>query len=151
VPYEIICSKRGKPSRQKDPKMNPMKLAIILGVPAIVGAIFIMTACRKRGPEAEATAAVGRGDFQFIAVLDPEGKWTRPQFSDIPAWYFETTGVRVQTTKPETKDTDLAYMKSYNDALYKALKEQGKFHVIEENIARVRKNLDGYEQSKKSK
>jgi hypothetical protein len=42
-------------------------------------------------------------------------------------------------------------MKSYNDALYKALKEQGKFHVLEENIPRVRKNLDAYEQSKKGK
>jgi hypothetical protein len=42
-------------------------------------------------------------------------------------------------------------MKSYNEALYKALKEQGKFHVIEENIVRVRKNLDAYEQSKTNK
>lgn len=128
-----------------------MKLAIILGVPVIAVVIFIATACRKRGPEADAVAAVGRGEYQFIALLDPEGKWSRPEFSDIPAWYFETTGVRVQTTKPETKEADLAYMKSYNEALYKALKEQGKFHVIEENIARVRKNLDAYEQSKKGK
>jgi hypothetical protein len=126
-----------------------MKLAIILSVPVIAGAIFV--ACRKRGPEADATAAVGRGDYQFIALLDPEGKWSRPEFPDIPAWYFETTGVRVQTTKPETKEADMAYMKSYNDALYKALDVQGKFHVLEENIARVRKNLDAYEQSKKSK
>jgi hypothetical protein len=42
-------------------------------------------------------------------------------------------------------------MKSYNDALYQTLKAQGKFHIIEENIARVKANLDKYEQSKKSK
>ena len=41
-------------------------------------------------------------------------------------------------------------MRSYNGALYKALKDQGKFHVIEENITSVRKNLDAYEQSKKT-
>jgi hypothetical protein len=128
-----------------------MKLALIISVRVIAGAIFLATACRKRGPEADAVAAVGRGEYQFIALLDSDGKWTRPQFPDIPSWYFETTGVRVQPTKPETKDADLAYMKSYNDALYKALKEQGKFHLVEENIARIRKNLDAYEQSKKGK
>jgi hypothetical protein len=41
-------------------------------------------------------------------------------------------------------------MKRYNDALYQELKAQGKFHVVEENIARVRKNLDDYEKSKGS-
>jgi hypothetical protein len=42
-------------------------------------------------------------------------------------------------------------MKSYNDALYQTLKAQGKFHVIEENIARVKTNLDNYEKSKQAK
>ena len=45
-------------------------------------------------------------------------------------------------TKSETYDADFAYMKSYNDALYKTLKAQGKFHVVEENITRVKANLD---------
>jgi hypothetical protein len=66
-----------------------MKLTIIISVPVIAGAIFLATACRKRGPEADAIAAVGRGGYQFIALLDSDGKWRRPQFSDIPAWYFE--------------------------------------------------------------
>jgi hypothetical protein len=35
-----------------------MKLAIILDVPVIAVVIFIATACRKRGPEADAAAAV---------------------------------------------------------------------------------------------
>jgi hypothetical protein len=127
-----------------------MKLTIILIVVCLVGAAVLLAACRKRGPAAEAAAAINRGEYQFIALMDPEGKWTRPEFADIPAWYFETTGIRIQTTKPETKEADLAYMKIYNDALYKGLKNQGKFHDIEENIARVRKNLDDYEQSKKT-
>ncbi len=94
---------------------------------------------------------MARGDYQFIALLDQEGKWTRPQVPEIPAWYFETTGIRIQPTTPETKDTDLVYMKSYNDALYQTLKAQGKFHIIEENIARVKANLDKYQQSKQAK
>ena len=126
-----------------------MKFAIILIILCVVAAAVLLTACRKGGPEGDAAAAASRGEYQFIALMDPDGNWTRPQFPDIPAWYFETTGIRIQTTKPETKEADLAYMKSYNDALYKALKDQGKFHVIEENIAKVRKNLDAYEQSKK--
>ena len=39
-------------------------------------------------------------------------------------------------------------MKSYNDALYQTLKAQGKFHIIEENVARVKANLDKQQQSK---
>jgi hypothetical protein len=126
-----------------------MKLTIILIIVCIVAIAVLLTACGKRGPEADAAAAITRGEYQFVALMDPEGKWTRPEFPDIPAWYFETTGIRIQTTKPETKEADLAYMKSYNDALYKGLKDQGKFHAIEEAIAKVRKNLDAYEQSKK--
>jgi hypothetical protein len=125
-----------------------MKLTVSLIAICVVAAV-LLTACRKRGPEADAAAAIDRGEYQFVALMDPDGKWTRPEFLDIPAWYFETTGIRVQTTKPETKEAHLAYMKSYNDALYKALKDQGKFHVVEESIAKVRKNLDAYEQSKK--
>jgi hypothetical protein len=123
-----------------------MKLTIILIMVCIVVAAVVLTACRKRGPEADAAAAIDRGEYQFIALMDPDGKWTRPEFPDVPAWYFETTGIRIQTTKSETKEADLAYMKSYNDALYRGLKDQGKFHVIQENIAKVRKNLDAYEQ-----
>ena len=33
-------------------------------------------------------------------------------------------------------------MKSYNDTLTQTLKAQAKFHVIEENVARVKANLD---------
>lgn len=119
-----------------------MKPAIIILLVAVVGIVVFLVACKKRGPQADAEAAVARGEYQFIALLDPEGKWTRPEVSGIPAWYFETTGIRIQQTKPETREADIAYMKSYNDALTQTLKAQGKFHVIEENVARVKANLD---------
>ena len=126
-----------------------MKITIILLAITAVCFVLFISACKKRGVQADVDAAVAQEQYQFIALLGPDGKWTRPEFPDIPAWYFETTGIRIQQTKPETREADLAYMKSYNDALYQTLKAQGKFHVIEENIARVKANLDKYEQSKK--
>ena len=126
-----------------------MKITIILLATTAIGFILFVVACKKRGVQGDVDTAVAQGQYQFIALLDSDGKWTRPGFPDIPAWYFETTGIRIQPTKPETSETDLAYMKSYNEALYQTLKAQGKFHVIEENIARVKANLDKYEQSKK--
>jgi hypothetical protein len=119
-----------------------MKLTISLIAVALLSCIVFLTACRKSGPQADAESAVGQGDYQFIALIDAEGKWTRPQVPEIPAWYFETTGIRIRQTTAGTRDADLGYMKSYNDALYQALKSQGKFRVIEENIARVKANLD---------
>jgi hypothetical protein len=123
-----------------------MKPTIIVLAVALVGVVVFLVACKKRGPQADAEAAVGRGEYQFIALLDPDGKWTRPEVPGIPAWYFETTGIRMQQTKPETMAADAAYMKSYNEALTQALKAQGKFHIIEENVARVKANLDKQKQ-----
>jgi hypothetical protein len=119
-----------------------MKTTIITLIVAAVASVVFLTACQKRGPQADAEAAVSRDEFQFIALLDPEGKWTYPQVPEVPDWYFQTTGIRMQQTKPETKEADVAYMTSYNDALYRTLKAQGKFHVIEENVAKVKANLD---------
>ena len=123
------------------PTTPTMKLTIILAAVALVVCIVLFAACKKRGPQADAEAAVARGEYQFLALLDPEGKWTRPKVPEIPAWYFETTGIRVRQTTAETQDADVAYMTTYNEALYRGLKAQGKFHVIEENIARVKANL----------
>lgn len=124
-----------------------MKITIILLTVAVVVVIAFLATRRKRGVQADVDAAVAQGQYQFIALLDPAGKWTYPQVPGIPDWYFHTTGIRMVMTKPETKDADLAYMKSYNDALYQTLKAQGKFHVIEENVARVKANLDRYKQA----
>lgn len=123
-----------------------MRLSVILLLIAILGAAVVLVACKKRGPQADAEAAVARGEFQFIALLDPDGKWTYPRVAGIPDWYFQTTGIRVRQTKPETKEADLTYMKSYNDALTEILKAQGKFHAIEENVARVKANLEKQKQ-----
>ena len=122
--------------------INVMKTTIITLIVVVVVSVGFLTACQKRGPQADAEAAVSRDDYQFIALLDPEGKWTYPQVPEIPEWYFQTTGIRMQQTKPETKDADVAYMTNFNSALYRTLKAQGKFHVIEENIAKVKANLD---------
>ena len=104
-----------------------------------------MTACKKSsGVQANVDAAVAEEQYQFIALLDDKGKWTYPQVAEIPDWYFKTTGISIRTTKPETYEADAAYQKSYNDALYQTLKKQGKFHIIEENVARVKANLDKY-------
>ena len=123
-----------------------MKLTIIVLAIAVVASIVFLIACKKRGPQADAEAAVARGDYQFIALLDPGGKWTRPQVPEIPAWYFENTGTRIRQTKAETREADLAYMTNYNDALYRALKANRKFHIVEENVARAKANLDKAQQ-----
>ena len=128
-----------------------MKITIILFAIIAVGFVVFIVGCKKRGVQADVDAAIAQEQYQFIALLDQEGKWTRPEIPGIPAWYFETTGISIRPTAPETKDADLAYMKSYNDALYQTLKAQGKFHIIEENVARVKANLDKYEQSKQTK
>jgi hypothetical protein len=128
-----------------------MKLTIIFLAVALVGIGVFLVACKKRGPQGDAEAAVARGEYQFIALLDPQGNWTRPQVPGIPAWYFEYSGIRVRQTTAETKEADIAYMKDYNEALTQTLKAQGKFHVIEENVATVKTNLDNYEKSKQTK
>jgi hypothetical protein len=77
-----------------------MKPTIILIAVCILAAVaLLLTACGKRGPEADAAAAIDRGEYQFVALMDPDAKWTRPEFLDIPAWYFETTGIRIRTTR----------------------------------------------------
>ena len=123
-----------------------MKLTLILLAVALAATIAFLVGCKKRGARGDAEAAVARGEYQFIALLDPEGKWTRPEVPGIPAWYFEITGIRIHQTKPETREADIAYMKSYNDALAQTLKAQGKFHVIEENAVRMKTNLDKQKQ-----
>lgn len=129
--------------RARLPLCGPtLKLTILLAAAAVVLCIFLFIACKKHGPQADAVAALARGEYQFVALLDPEGKWTRPEVPEIPAGYFETTGTRVRQTTAETQDADVAYMTTYNEALYRGLKAQGKFHVIEENIARVKANLE---------
>lgn len=121
-----------------------MKITIILLVTTVIASFVFLTACKKNSVQADVDAAIAQQQYQFIALLDEKGKWTYPQVPEIPDWYFQTTGIIPRMTKSETYDADLAYMKSYNDALYKTLKADGKFNVIEENVAKVKANLDKY-------
>ena len=119
-----------------------MKIAVVLLCLAAIGSFVFLVGCKKQGVQAEVDKAIAQGQYQFIALLDPQGKWTYPQVTGIPDWYFQGAGIRVRQTKPETQEADVAYMKSYNEALEKTLKAQGKFQVIEENVAKVKVNLD---------
>jgi hypothetical protein len=119
-----------------------MKFTILILFAVVLVIAVLVTACKKRGPEADAAAAIGQGNYQFIALLDSDGNWTYPKVPEIPDWYFQTTGTRMRPTKKETREADADYMTRYNDALYRGLKEQGKFHVIEENIAKIKPGTD---------
>ena len=65
---------------------HAMKLTIILLAVALVATAAFLVGCKKRGAQTDAEAAVARGEFQFIALLDPDGKWTYPQVAGIPDW-----------------------------------------------------------------
>ena len=121
-----------------------MKITIVLLASTVIASLVFLTACKKKGVQADVDTAIAQEQYQFIALLDDKGKWTYPQVPEIPDWYFQTTGISPRLTKSETFEADLAYMKSYNDALYQTLKAQGKFHVIQENIAKVKANLEKY-------
>jgi len=121
-----------------------MKITIVLLASTVIASLVFLTACKKKGVQADVDTAIAQEQYQFIALLDDKGKWTYPQVPEIPDWYFQTTGISPRLTKSETYEADLAYMKSYNDALYQTLKAQGKFHVIQENIAKVKANLEKY-------
>jgi hypothetical protein len=121
-----------------------VKIVIIFLLIAVIASVVFLTSCKKSGVQADVDAAVAQEQYQFIALLDDKGKWTYPQVPGIPDWYFQTTGISMRMTKSDTYESDSAYMKSYNDALYQTLKAQGKFHIIEENVARVKENFDKY-------
>jgi hypothetical protein len=128
-----------------------MKTTIALLIALAIGSFVFLTACKKNGVQADVDTAIAQEQYQFIALLDDKGKWTYPQVPEVPDWYFQTTGISMRLTKSDTYEADSAYMKSYNDALYQTLKAQGKFHVIEENIARVKANLDKYKAATQGK
>ena len=119
-----------------------MKIAFALVCLGAIGALAFLIGCKKSGVQAEVEKAVAQGQYQFIALLDSKGKFTYPQVNGIPDWYFQGTGIRVRTTTPDTHEAELANMKSYNETLEQTLRAQGKFHVIEENVAKVKANLD---------
>lgn len=91
--------------------------------------------------QAAVYVAINRGEYQFITLMEPGGNIIFPKVEGIPDWYLEVTCFAIQQTTPETKEADLEYMKQYNDTLYKTLKDEGKLHLIENDIAKVGRNL----------
>lgn len=118
-----------------------MKVTLAIFAIAILAVLVFAVACKKSSPEGDAKAAAARGERQFVALLDRSGDWTYPKVPGIPDWYFEHTGIMIRRVTPETKDSEIAYMARYNDALYQALKANGQFHLLEESVARAKANL----------
>jgi hypothetical protein len=121
-----------------------IKTTALLLCLTIIGLLVFLTACKKPGVQADVDSAISQEKYQFIALLNNDGKWTYPQVPGIPDWYFQTTGISIRPTTPEAYKNEAAYMNAHNEALYQTLKTQGKFHVVEENIARVKENLEKY-------
>jgi hypothetical protein len=127
--------------RSRSAREEEMLASIIVGlVILIVAGIVIMM---KLGGtiQAEVYVAIEKGQYQFIALMEPDGPIIYPKVEGIPDWYLEVTCFAIRQTTPETKAADLAYMKEYNETMYKTLKDSGKFHLIEEDIVKVGKNL----------
>jgi hypothetical protein len=62
-----------------------------------------------------------------------------------PGWrpVFENTGTKPLNVPPKVLGPDvLRDIKAYNDALLREIKAQGKFHILEEDMARVRAELE---------
>jgi hypothetical protein len=117
-------------------------LYIIAGIVAllIVGLIVML---RLGGTvQAAVYVAINRGEYQFIALMEPGGEGLIfPKVEGIPDWYLEVTCFAIQQTTPETREADLEYMQQYNDTMYQTLKDEGKLHLIEEDIEKVGRNL----------
>lgn len=119
-----------------------MKTSIVILAVVLIGVAIFLLANKQGNAQADVEAAISRGELKFIALLDPEGTMIYPQVPGIPDWYFQGAGILVRQTKPETLEKDVIYMKSYNEALERRLKAQGKFHLIEEGVARAKANLE---------
>jgi hypothetical protein len=115
-------------------------LAFIIVVVLLVVGIVIMINL-DGSVQAEVYAAIEKDQYQFIALMEPDGPITFPKVEGIPDWYLEVSGFAIRQTTPETKEADLAYMKEYNETMYKTLKDSGRFHLVEKDIATVGKNL----------
>ena len=118
-----------------------MLLYIALVVVALLVIGFVVMLKLGGTVQADVYVAIQKGEYQFIALMEPGGNMIYPKVEGIPDWYLEVSGFTIQQTTPDTKNADLAYMKEYNDTMCRTLKEEGKFELIEKEIATVGKNL----------
>ena len=121
-----------------------MKKAIIVLAVAFVFCFVLPDRWFGHDPSSRLAAqAVARGDFRFLALINEDRTKTLPEVPGIPAWYFDNTGTKPLSVPPKVMGPDvLRDIKDYNDALLREIKAQGKFHILEENIAQVRAQLE---------
>ena len=124
-----------------------MKKTIIILAVGIVGALFVYFVLSDRFSRGAASRmaaqAVARGDLRFYAVINHDRTKTVIEVPGIPTWYLETTGTKPLSVPPKAMGPDaLRIISNYNDALLREIKAQGKYHILEEDIARVRAELE---------
>ena len=121
-----------------------MKKGIIIVAIAFVVCFVLPDRWIGRDPASRLAAhSVARGDFRFLALVNSDRTKTLPDVSGIPAWYFEISGTKPLNVPPKVTGPDvLQEIKAYNDALLGEIKAQGKFHILEEDIARVKAELE---------
>ena len=121
-----------------------MKKGIIIVAIAFVVYFVLPDRWFGRDPSSRLAAqAVERGDLRFLALVNDDHTKTLPEVPGIPAWYFETTGTKPLNVPPKVMGPEvLQDIKGYNDALLREIKAQGKLHILEEDIARVRAELE---------
>lgn len=122
-----------------------MKTVItIVGIALAVNLVLFQRSPFAPDPMARiAVSAVATGDFQFLGLLNADHTKTLPEVPGIPAWYFEHAGVKLLSVPPKATNLDMPRkIKIYNDALYRELKARGKLHIVEEDVARVRAELE---------
>jgi len=122
-----------------------VKTPYIITAVAVVGIlVFVFTRDPEGSHKTErlAAQAAARGEFQFVGIMWEDGKKLPPSIPGVPDWYLQKAGVNyVQADASTDQAALLRRTKTYNDALYRQLKVQGKFHFLEENIERVRNEL----------
>lgn len=129
-----------------------MKKGIIIVVVAFVVYFVLPYRWFGRDPSSRLAAqSVARGDFRFLALVNSDRTVILPEVPGVPAWYFEITGTKRLNIPPKVMGPDvLQEIKVYNDALLREIKAQGKFHILEEDIARVKAELERDEQLQKT-
>ena len=127
-----------------DVSCGRMKKGIIIVAIALVVYFVLPDRWFGRDPSSRLAAqSVARGDFRFLALVNSDHTKTLPEVPGIPAWYFETTGTKPLNVPPKVMGPEvLQDIKGYNDALLLEIKAQGKFHILEEDIARVKAELE---------
>jgi hypothetical protein len=121
-----------------------MRKSIIIVV-ALGVAFFLLSKLWFSGDASSrlAAQAVARGDLRFVTIISSDGIRTLPQVPGIPAWYFERAGTKGLGVPPKAMTADtLRDLHAYKEALFREIKAQGRMQVLEQDIARVRTEIE---------